>query len=246
MTDTKVAGLPASQSGLIVALDVGSSTEALDLAGTLSPVTRFFKIGSVLFSLEGPKLVRAMAADGYQVFLDLKFHDIPDVVAGAVRHAAQLGVSMLTVHASGGEAMLRAAAHTLQELPAPRPILLAVTVLTSFSPESWRQVFPQSDLRDSVRHLAALAQRSGIDGLVCSPEELRLLAGSPLKKVVPGVRPAGDAKGDQQRVQTPAQAVAAGADYLVVGRPITRASNPLQVARAIVEEMRATNPRAVS
>ena len=223
---------------LIIALDVASGREALRLARLLAPVTRFFKIGSVLFTLEGPPLVEKLVGEGFQIFLDLKFHDIPEVVVGSVMNAAKLGISMMTLHASGGESMMRAGAEAARRLAPPvRPLLLGVTVLTSFSQDSWGRTFPGGETGPSTRHLADLAASAGLDGVVCSPQELPLLSGVRLKKIVPGVRPAGSAPGDQQRIRTPAQAIGAGADYLVVGRPITQAPDPVEAARQILLEM---------
>lgn len=223
---------------MIVALDVASGAEAMRLATLLAPVTRFFKIGSYLFTLEGPKLIEQLAGCGFRIFLDLKFHDIPQVVAGAVRNGARLGASMMTLHASGGEPMLQAAVTAVGELPGPaRPVLLGVTVLTSFSEEMWGQTFPRDSIDQAVGRLAAIAQSAGLDGLVCSPQDLKGLSRVPLRKVVPGIRPADSGSDDQRRTMTPAGAIAAGADYLVVGRPITRSPDPLQAARRILREI---------
>ncbi len=223
---------------LIVALDVDSGRQAVGLAKVLEPATQFFKIGSYLFTLEGPSLVRQLVTDGCHVFLDLKFHDIPEVVAGAVRNAARLGASMLTVHVSGGAEMLRAAATAAEATPSNvRPLLLGVTVLTSLSADQWKEIFPEEPLNLSVARLASLAQSSGLGGLVCSPHELLELKNVKLKKIVPGIRPCGSAGNDQQRIMTPAGAIAAGADYLVVGRPITGSADPLKAARQIQREM---------
>ncbi|HEY2930553.1 MAG TPA: orotidine-5'-phosphate decarboxylase [Acidobacteriota bacterium] len=223
---------------LIIALDVASGRQALDLAEKLSPVTRRFKIGSYLFTLEGPALIRQMRERDYQVFLDLKFHDIPDVVAGAVRNACDLGVSMLTIHAAGGLEMMKTAITVIRSLPEhDRPLLLAVTVLTSFSVSQWQQTFPHDSLPQAATRLALLARDAGLPGLVCSPKELAQLRHVDMKKIVPGVRPARSGPDDQQRTMTPAGAIAAGADYLVIGRPITRAADPILAVRAIAKEM---------
>ncbi|HEV8131959.1 MAG TPA: orotidine-5'-phosphate decarboxylase [Acidobacteriota bacterium] len=223
---------------LIVALDVESGSHALELAEKIRPVTRFFKIGSHLFTLEGPALVAQLVERDCSVFLDLKFHDIPQVVAAAVRSAARLGVSMLTLHAAGGLEMLYAAVGALDEFLETRsPLLLGVTVLTSFSPDEWKRLFPNDSIDEAAQRLAALCQTAGLKGLVCSPHELDKLTDVPLKKVVPGIRPAGSNPDDQQRTMTPAQAITAGADYLVVGRPITRAANPEEAAGRIRREI---------
>jgi orotidine-5'-phosphate decarboxylase len=228
---------------LIVALDVDSGQQAIELANVLAPATRQFKIGSYLFTLEGPPLVRQLVKLGCQVFLDLKFHDIPEVVAGAVRNAALLGVSMLTVHISGGPQMLRAAASAAGQVPSgTRPLLAGVTVLTSLSADQWKEVFPQECLTVSVVRLAEMAQSAGLGGLVCSPHELVELKNIRLRKIVPGIRPPGSATNDQRRTMTPADAIAAGADCLVVGRPIIRSADPLQAAMRIKREIE-TNRR---
>lgn len=227
-----------SSDSLIVALDVDSGQQAIELANVLAPVTRSFKIGSYLFTLEGPPLVRQLVKRGCQVFLDLKFHDIPEVVAGAVRNAALLGVSMLTVHISGGAQMLRAAATATEQMPSGlRPLLVGVTVLTSLSADQWKEVFPQESLTFSVVRLATLAQSTGLGGLVCSPHELVELKNINLRKIVPGIRPPGSADNDQRRTMTPADAIAAGADCLVVGRPIIRSADPLKAARQIKRDI---------
>jgi orotidine-5'-phosphate decarboxylase len=231
---------------LIVALDVESGSHALELAEQIRPVTRFFKIGSHLFTLEGPALVNRLVERDCSVFLDLKFHDIPDVVAAAVRSAARLAVSMLTLHAAGGLEMLYAAVRTLEEFPETRPLLLGVTVLTSFSPDEWKRLFPNDSIDEAAQRLATLCQTAGLNGLVCSPHELRKLTGVPLKKVVPGIRPTGTSSDDQRRIMTPAQAIAAGADYLVVGRPVTRAADPAEAARRIRQEAEGSKQKAVS
>lgn len=226
---------------LIVALDVPSGAEAVAIARQLAPATRFFKVGSRLFTLEGPRVIEQLVSDGNRVFLDLKFHDIPEVVAGAVANAARLGASMVTLHASGGQEMMRAARAAVDELPeANRPVLLGVTVLTSFSAELWDQTFPGYGIAIAVTRLAVSAREAGLQGLVCSALELSRLERIRLIKVVPGIRPSGCDADDQSRIVTPAGAIAAGADYLVVGRPITRASDPLGAALQIKEEIAAT------
>jgi orotidine-5'-phosphate decarboxylase len=196
-----------------------------------------FKVGSQLSTAAGPGVVRSIVARGQHVFLDLKFHDIPNTVAGAVASAAQLGVSLLTVHALGGRAMLEAAAGAL---PAMGMRLLAITVLTSHDEKSLGEVGVVRPLPEEVRDLARLARAAGVDGVVASPHEVALLreaCGKDLLIVAPGIRPAGARAGDQARAATPAAALTAGADYLVVGRPITEAKDPAAAARAIVREM---------
>lgn len=222
---------------LIVALDVESRERAERLVAGLGPHVGMFKVGKELFTAEGPEVVRSIVALGGRVFLDLKFHDIPNTVAKAVGAASQLGAFFLTVHTSGGRAMLEAAASAL---PAEGTQLLGVTVLTSHSDESLRETGARGTVAETVRQLAVLARESGIDGVVCSPHEITLIretVGDDLVIVTPGIRPKGSAKGDQARVTTPLEALRLGADYIVVGRPITEASSPAEAAQAIVEEL---------
>ena len=222
---------------LIVALDVDSRERALRLVDELGPHVGMFKVGKELFTAEGPDLVRSIVAGGGRVFLDLKFHDIPNTVAKAVGLAAQLGAFFVTLHASGGRAMLEAAASAL---PAEGTQLLGVTVLTSHTDESLKETGARGTVMDTVRQLATLARDSGIDGVVCSPHEVRLIresVGDDLVIVTPGIRPKGAAKGDQARVTTPLEALRLGCDYIVVGRPITGAASPGDAAQAIVEEL---------
>jgi orotidine-5'-phosphate decarboxylase len=228
-----------AQDRLIVALDVSSATEARAIVQAVGESARFYKVGKQLFTAEGPQVVRDLVCSGRKVFLDLKYHDIPNTVAGAVGVAARLGVSMLTVHASGGETMLRAAV----EAAAGRPELsvLAVTVLTSMDQHDLEQVGVQGTVLDQVLRLGALAISQGCAGVVASAHEaaaLRKEMGKDFLIVTPGVRPAGTAKGDQARVVTPTEAIAAGATHIVVGRPITDAPDPAKAARDIIEEMR--------
>lgn len=222
---------------LIVALDVDSRERALRLVDELGPHVGMFKVGKELFTAEGPDVVRTIVAGGGRVFLDLKFHDIPNTVAKAVGLAAQLGAFFVTLHASGGRAMLEAAASAL---PAEGTQLLGVTVLTSHTDESLKETGARGTVMDTVRQLATLARDSGIDGVVCSPHEVRLIresVGDDLVIVTPGIRPKGAAKGDQARVTTPLEALRLGCDYIVVGRPITGAASPGDAAQAIVEEL---------
>lgn len=225
---------------LIVALDVSSAADAQRLVSTIGNSAAIYKIGKQLFTSEGPGLVRDLVGSGRKVFLDLKYHDIPNTVASAVRVAADLNVHMLTVHASGGSKMLRAAAEAAAETSS-KPLVLAVTVLTNLADEDLREIGISAPTQDQVVTLAKLAQKAGVGGLVASPNELKALRqaiGQEMKIVTPGVRPAGSDKGDQSRIATPAEAIANGADYIVVGRPITAAQDPAAAARAILEEIR--------
>jgi orotidine-5'-phosphate decarboxylase len=222
---------------LIVALDVPKADAARALLGRLAGRVGLFKVGSQLFTAAGPELVRQIVARGEKVFLDLKYHDIPNTVAGAVASASRLGVSLVDVHGLGGRAMMEAA---VGALPAMGTKLLAITVLTSHDEETLGQIGVNGSMAESVRRLAQLARDAGTDGVVASPHEVALVreaCGSDFLIVTPGIRPAGAATGDQARAATPAAALAAGADYLVVGRPITGAEDPAAAAESIVGEM---------
>jgi orotidine-5'-phosphate decarboxylase len=236
---------PASDCGedarerLIVALDVPTAGSALDLVDRLENSCRWFKVGLELFVAAGPAVLEKLTARGHSVFLDLKFHDIPNTVAGAVRSASGLGVRMLTVHALGGPAMLSAATAALDGVPNP-PELLAVTVLTSMDGAQLTAVGLDNRPAVQVERLAKAGLDAGIRGFVCSPQEvssLRVLSGRDAVLVVPGIRPAGAGVGDQKRVATPSEALRAGATYLVVGRPITQAPDPAEAAGSILAEM---------
>jgi orotidine-5'-phosphate decarboxylase len=231
---------------LLVALDVDRLDDATALLDTLAGAVTGCKIGSQLFTAAGPAAVEAARKRGFHVFLDLKFHDIPHTVAGAVREATRLGVFMLNVHASGGLAMMRAAAAAARDSAAalgiPRPICLGVTVLTSLDRHALdREVGVGATVESHVLHLATRAREAGLDGCVASPREiraLRLTMGDRFVIVTPGIRPAGAGGADDQaRTATPAAAVRAGADYLVVGRPIIAATDPRAAAAAILEEL---------
>ncbi len=230
---------------LIVALDVESLTQADALLDRLLGTVGAFKIGSQLFTASGPAAVEMVAKRGGSVFLDLKFHDIPATVAGAVREAARLGVRMLNVHASGGSPMLKAAAEAARqaarEFNVTRPLCLAVTVLTSLDRALLqRELNVALAVEGHVLHLARLAKDAGLDGSVCSPQEARAVRNALGREwviVTPGVRPAGSGADDQARVATPEEAIKAGADYLVVGRPITEAPDPRAAAMEILEAM---------
>ena len=228
-----------TNSRVIVALDFPAADAALAFAASVSPADCRLKIGKELFTAAGPALVETLSKQGFDIFLDLKFHDIPNTVAGACKAAAQLGVWMLNVHASGGRAMMEAARKALGDAP-DRPRLIAVTLLTSMGAREIGEVGILGDAPEAVRRLARLTQASGLDGVVCSAQEaamLRAECGKDFCLVTPGIRPAFASKDDQQRVMTPAAAVAAGADYLVIGRPVTQASDPVATLAAINSEI---------
>lgn len=230
---------PATRDRLIVALDVSRTAEARRIVVALGDSVSTFKIGKQLFTAEGPQVVRDLIAAGRRVFLDLKYHDIPNTVGAAVREAAALGVSMLTVHASGGEKMLRAAAEAAAKSDA-KPLVLALTVLTSLDQADLEEVGVLSDMSIQVLRLTALAQRAGCGGIVTSARETRAIrdrVGDELAILVPGVRPAGSDAGDQARIATPAEAIQAGASFVVVGRPITAAADPVKAAGQILAEI---------
>ena len=235
---------------LIVALDVSSAAAAQKIVTALGDSVHIYKVGMQLYTAEGPQVLRDLVSSGRQVFLDLKYHDIPNTVAAAVREAAQLGVSMLTVHASGGEKMLRAAAeachlgasaHAHRSDANRNPLqILAVTVLTSMDESDLHQTGVSGPLLDQVLRLASIAMGAGCAGIVSSAREvkpLRAKLGENFLVVTPGVRPAGADHGDQARVVTPAEAFRAGATHIVVGRPITAAKDPAAAARTIQQEI---------
>ena len=236
------AGTTAAARGrLIVALDMPALPEAEALVERLAGVVSHFKVGSPLFTAAGPAAVEMVHRRGGRVFLDLKYHDIPVAVAGAVRSAARLGVGLLTVHASGGTAMLRAAAEAAAAAGRDRPRILAVTVLTSLDRATLqRELGVPVAVEGHAVHLAGLARGVGCDGVVASPHEagrLRAILGRDALIVTPGIRPAGGGGDDQVRTATPAAACRAGADYLVVGRPVTGAPDPAAAAAAILAEI---------
>ena len=228
---------------LLVALDVDTLADARALAKALRGVVGGFKIGSRLFTSHGPALVDELVANGDRVFLDLKFHDIPNTVAGAVAAATRLGVWMVNVHASGGTTMMRAARQAADEEAAraghPAPLVIAVTVLTSLGEPDVAELGVTGGIGAHVQRLAAMAQAAGLDGVVASPQEIGLIrsrVGGAFAIVTPGIRGADDTKGDQTRTMTAAQALAAGATYLVVGRPIIAAKDPRAAAERIARE----------
>ena len=223
---------------IIVALDFPSQAKALALVSALSGSVSIYKIGLQLYTAAGPSVVQAVIATGAKVFLDLKLHDIPNTVAKAVTAAADLGVTMLTIHLAGGSAMLKAAV----EARKPGLSLLGVTVLTSATQETLAEIGVDGNVADQVLRLARLGKKAGLDGFITSPQEVGLLrqqAGQESLLVTPGVRPAGAASDDQKRFTTPREAIAAGADYLVIGRPITAAADPRTAVERIVEELSA-------
>jgi orotidine-5'-phosphate decarboxylase len=231
---------------LIVALDVESGERAVQLATALRGVAGAVKVGSRLFTIEGPSLVRRLVDAGHRVFLDLKFHDIPNQVAQSVDAAVQTGAWMINVHASGGVPMMQAAAHAALEAAArggrPRPVLIAVTVLTSIDQGTLEEVGVARPVLDHVLALARLTQRAGLDGVVASAQEtptIRRACGTSFAIVTPGIRgaSAGEARNDQARTMGPAEAVRAGASYIVVGRPIIGAADPRAAAEAIASEL---------
>ena len=230
---------------LIVALDVETAREALNLFSALKDVAGMFKIGSQLFTAAGPEIVREITRAGGRIFLDLKFHDIPNTVAAAGVEAARLGVSIFNVHACGGSEMMRRTAEAVTETAEregiTRPLVIAVTVLTSADGSTLVETGFSSSVTTQVGRMARLADESGLDGVVASPHEVKLVRETVARQnfviVTPGVRPAGAASDDQRRVMTPLEAVRAGADYLVVGRAILKASDPARAARQIIEEI---------
>ena len=261
--------MPDARERLIVALDVPNAPEARRIVAAIGDSAQIYKVGKQLFTAEGPQVVRDLVASGRDVFLDLKYHDIPNTVAGAVRQAAQLGVRMLTVHASGGLKMLRAAVEAAGGTsvapplsrpgePAPKrsegarqggvvssgPLILAVTVLTSLNDEDLREIGFSGRVADQALRLAALARTAGCDGVVASAREVREIRrelGAGFTIVTPGIRPAGTARQDQERAATPTEAISAGASHIVVGRPITASSDPAAAARRILDEISAAS-----
>ncbi len=229
---------------LIIALDVDTPSQALDLVKQLHSVAGMFKVGSQLFTAAGPQIVRDIIAHDSKVFLDLKFHDIPHQVAGAARSAAELGVSLFTIHASGGSEMMRRAVDSVNEVAAKtavRSAVLAISVLTSIDETILAEIGVTSTPAESVLRLVRLAEAAGVDGVVASPQEIQTIRATVSNPeflvVTPGIRLGINKPGDQKRIATPSAAIAAGASYLVVGRPITSAADPLAAAEKILDEM---------
>ncbi|BDX06657.1 orotidine-5'-phosphate decarboxylase [Planctobacterium marinum] len=222
-------------SKVIVALDYNEKEKAIAFVDSVTPDSCKLKVGKEMFTLFGPDFVKELVGRGFDVFLDLKFHDIPNTVAKACAAAAELGVWMINVHASGGSKMMQAAKEALAQYDKP-PKLIAVTVLTSMDAEQLSGTGVTTDIQSHVEHLAKLTKESGLEGVVCSAMEaksLKALLGTDFTLVTPGIRPQGSATGDQSRVVTPQQAVADGVDYMVIGRPITQSPDPLQTLKEI-------------
>ncbi len=225
---------------VIVALDTSDPAQALEFASRTSPELCKLKVGKELFTSAGPQLVEKLVTQGFDIFLDLKFHDIPNTVRKAVFAASQLGIWMINVHASGGQAMLLAAREAVDMAGSYRPFLIAVTVLTSMSDEDMPQLGINRTVSEQVQTLAALALESGLDGMVCSAKEaatLRRQFGDSALLVTPGIRPVGANADDQQRIMTPRQAIADGSSYLVIGRPITQHASPSEALAEINQSL---------
>ena len=226
---------------IIVALDYEKESDALALVDQIDPSLCRLKVGKEMFTTLGMNFVKQLHQRNFDVFLDLKYHDIPNTVARAVRSAADLGVWMVDLHASGGLRMMEEAKRILEPYGKDAPLLIAVTVLTSMEDLDLLQIGINASLREQVLRLAHLTQRAGLDGVVCSPQEVEILrnaCGEDFKLVTPGIRPIGADFGDQRRVMTPTAAIRAGSDYLVIGRPITKANNPVEVLRSINASIR--------
>ena len=217
---------------VIVALDYEQEREALSFVDKIDPKSCRLKVGKEMFTLFGPDFVRKLHSKGFSVFLDLKFHDIPNTCSKAVRAAAELGVWMVNVHASGGERMMVASREILDSYGNDRPLLIGVTVLTSMEKQDLADIGLALEPREQVIRLAQLTQNCGLDGVVCSAQESPMLKeklGQEFKLVTPGIRPIGSAASDQKRIMTPTEAIDSGSDYLVIGRPITQSDNPSKV-----------------
>jgi orotidine-5'-phosphate decarboxylase len=239
---SSIARPPLTGSAIVVAMDFESAAPCLALAKTLNPKYCRLKVGKELFTAAGPQLVEQLMALGFEIFLDLKFHDIPSTVAKAVKAASRLGVWMLNVHASGGEAMLVGAREALEQCSnsSNKPILIAVTVLTSMTIDDLKSIGCEASPKEQVLRLATLTQTAGLDGVVCSALEaaaLKAAFGDNFCLVTPGIRPTGSAADDQRRIVTPTDAIKNGSDYLVIGRPITQAADPAAVCESIYRDI---------
>ncbi|WP_394241475.1 orotidine-5'-phosphate decarboxylase [Vibrio astriarenae] len=225
---------------VIVALDYDNQADALAFVDRIDPASCRLKVGKEMFTLFGPQYVKALHDRGFSVFLDLKFHDIPNTCSKAVRAAAEMGVWMVNVHASGGERMMTASREILEPYGKDRPMLIGVTVLTSMEQSDLAGIGLDIAPQEQVIRLAQLTKNSGLDGVVCSAQEANMLKtqlGQEFKLVTPGIRPAGAAVGDQKRIMTPVDAITSGSDYLVIGRPITQAADPATVLAEINQSL---------
>lgn len=234
----------SKEKQVIVALDYPEAAAAIRMADQLDPSRCRVKVGKELFTRAGPQVVEALHQRGFEVFLDLKFHDIPNTTAKAVRAAAELGVWMVNVHASGGRRMMEAARNELQQVNGASTLLIAVTVLTSMERQDLAEIGLDIEPLEQVKRLAKLTEDCGLDGIVCSAQEvkpLRQIIAPEFQLVTPGIRPADASVGDQKRIMTPAQAVAAGSTHLVIGRPITQAEDPVAALIAIEQELAAAH-----
>jgi len=234
-----MTNINTNSSRVIVALDFPTETAALELVERLDPTRCRLKVGKEMFTRSGPQLVERLVNKGYDVFLDLKFHDIPNTVAGACRSASELGVWMINVHTLGGRQMMEAAREAVDK-SSSQPLLIGVTILTSMGGEDIAEVGLSGTPADNVKRLALLAKASGLDGVVCSPKEVAMLReniSDDFSLVTPGIRPSWSEKGDQTRITTPADAIKLGSNYLVIGRPITGAEEPLQALKMIEDEL---------
>lgn len=228
------------QSPIVVALDYPTMVQSIEMAKRLDPTQCRVKVGKELFTTAGPAILEALHKLNFDVFLDLKFHDIPNTVANAVSVAASLGVWMVNVHASGGRRMMEASVNALSQRADNKTLLIAVTVLTSMDQSDLVEVGIDLTPEQHVKRLAMLAQSSGMDGVVCSAQEASMLSselGKDFVLVTPGIRPAGSAQGDQKRIMTPSEAMAAGSHYLVMGRPITQAADPVNALIQVNKEL---------
>ena len=230
----------ATSSPILVALDYADKNAALAFVDNIDPRDCRLKVGKEMFTLYGPQLVSELQQRGFEIFLDLKFHDIPNTAAHAVAAAAELGVWMVNVHASGGARMMSAAREALVPFGKDAPLLIAVTVLTSMEAEDLRGIGIEQSPADYAERLAKLTKACGLDGVVCSAHEatrLKNSCGKDFKLVTPGIRPEGSAAGDQRRIMTPVEAVKAGVDYMVIGRPITQSATPAETLRSILNSL---------